>query len=86
MASGTDVQDPQKTKAAIEHYERKLNNTMKLIKDEQTAKEGTQRNSERERKRDDGMKYFFAFWYLCIFKYFQNSIKGLSYKTIARLS
>lgn len=39
VASGTDVQDPQKTKAAIEHYERKLNNTMKLIKDEQTAKE-----------------------------------------------
>lgn len=70
MASGTDVQDPQKTKAAIEHYERKLNNTMKLIKDEQTAKEGTQRNSERERKREGGMKYLLAFWYLHIFEVF----------------
>ena len=70
MASGTDVQDPQKTKAAIEHYERKLNNTMKLIKDEQTAKEGTMRNSERERKREGGIKRLFAFWYLYIFEVF----------------
>lgn len=39
-ASGTEVSDPQRTKAAIEHYQRKLNKTMELIKAEQAAKEG----------------------------------------------
>eukprot|EP00105_Crassostrea_gigas_P008674 XP_011423319.1 PREDICTED: transmembrane and coiled-coil domains protein 1 isoform X7 [Crassostrea gigas] len=38
-ASGTEVSDPQRTKAAIEHYQRKLNKTMELIKAEQAAKE-----------------------------------------------
>lgn len=41
VASGTDVSDPQRTKTAIEHYQRKLNKTMELIKAEQAAKEGT---------------------------------------------
>lgn len=39
VASGTDVSDPQRTKTAIEHYQRKLNKTMELIKAEQAAKE-----------------------------------------------
>lgn len=39
-ASGTEVSDPQRTKSAIEHYQRKLNKTMELIKAEQAAKEG----------------------------------------------
>nr|XP_034329704.1 transmembrane and coiled-coil domains protein 1 isoform X4 [Crassostrea gigas] len=38
-ASGTEVSDPQRTKSAIEHYQRKLNKTMELIKAEQAAKE-----------------------------------------------
>lgn len=38
-ASGTEVSDPQRTKAAIEHYQRKLSKTMELIKAEQAAKE-----------------------------------------------
>ncbi|XP_061178243.1 transmembrane and coiled-coil domains protein 1-like isoform X10 [Saccostrea echinata] len=39
VATGTDVSDPQKTKAAIEHYQSKLNKTMEQIKAEQAAKE-----------------------------------------------
>lgn len=39
-ASGTEVSDPQRTKSAIEHYQRKLSKTMELIKAEQAAKEG----------------------------------------------
>ncbi|XP_011423318.3 transmembrane and coiled-coil domains protein 1 isoform X5 [Magallana gigas] len=38
-ASGTEVSDPQRTKSAIEHYQRKLSKTMELIKAEQAAKE-----------------------------------------------
>lgn len=45
VASGTDVSDPQRTKAAIEHYQRKLNKTMELIKAEQAAKEGNWREN-----------------------------------------
>ena len=55
---------------------------MKLIKDEQTAKEGTQRNSERERKRVGGMEWLFSFWFMYLFEVLSISIKGLRYKTI----
>ncbi|XP_062596380.1 transmembrane and coiled-coil domains protein 1-like isoform X7 [Saccostrea cucullata] len=39
VATGTDVSDPQRTKAAIEHYQSKVNKTMEQIKAEQAAKE-----------------------------------------------
>lgn len=40
VATGSDAPDPQRTKAAIEHYQSKVNKTMEQIKAEQAAKEG----------------------------------------------
>ncbi|XP_048781392.1 transmembrane and coiled-coil domains protein 2-like isoform X9 [Ostrea edulis] len=39
VATGSDAPDPQRTKAAIEHYQSKVNKTMEQIKAEQAAKE-----------------------------------------------